>query len=99
MSTNENDWKIRFEVGETHDGKQFFRIKSRNGRILAHSQPYLDKGSAPHAIKLIEEFAATAPVGKYDGSFEDSTEEWVKSEETGEHHESFGDLVKNLFHL
>ncbi len=96
-TTNNHEWKIRFEIGETANGEQFFRIKARNGRILAHSQPYRDAGSAGHAIRLIEQYAGDAPAGTYDGTFEESTGEWVRSEESGEHHATFGDLIKSLF--
>lgn len=56
--------KMKFEISGSKDGQYFFRIKSSNGEILAHSEGYHNLTDCHNAIELIQKGAETAEVKK-----------------------------------
>ena len=52
---------MKFVIKKTASTGQYsFRIVASNGKILAHSEQYVDKRSAHEAIDLIKSEAASA---------------------------------------
>lgn len=51
-----------FELVEPSRGAFAFRLLSHHGKVLAVSGTYSDKDSAEAAMRLVREWAATAPV-------------------------------------
>lgn len=51
-----------FEIDKSKNGHYFFRIKARNGKILAHSEEYRHYGDCHNAIELIQTGARNADV-------------------------------------
>lgn len=54
--------KLRFEIYRGIDRQFYFRIKSRNGKIIAQSEGYKRKRSAEDTVNLIIEHAIKADV-------------------------------------
>ena len=53
---------MRFVIDESNDNQYYFKVKADNGEILCHSETYTTKYNAEHAISIIKEEAAKAPI-------------------------------------
>ena len=54
--------KMKFEIIKAKAGQWYWRIKAKNGKILAHSETYKRKSDAEHAVNLVKESAGAATV-------------------------------------
>jgi len=53
-------------IHKSKDKQYYFRIVAGNGQILAHSETYVQKESAKHAVQLIVDGAKDAEVSEVD---------------------------------
>ena len=53
---------MTFELDRSNNGQYYFRIVASNSKTLAHSETYVAKSDALHAINLIKREASSAPV-------------------------------------
>lgn len=52
---------MRFEIYKSASGWRW-RLKARNGEIIAHGESYINKSDARHAIDLVKSTNSSTPV-------------------------------------
>ncbi|WP_369696454.1 YegP family protein [Exiguobacterium aurantiacum] len=55
---------MNFQIDKTNKGEYYFRIVANNGKILAHSEGYINLNDCEHAIELIRKNASNSLVKK-----------------------------------
>lgn len=57
----------RFEIFRDRRGDHRFRLRSRNGKLIAASEPYKSKAACLNGVRIIIASAPNAPVEEADG--------------------------------